>query len=259
MPVLQRDRAQIYYESKGQGPAIVFAHGAGGNAAIWFNQIAEFAGDYQCIAFDHRGFARSPAQGDALSVQDFRDDLLAIMDELDVAQAHLVGQSMGGFTVLRTVLDAPDRVSSITFSCTSGGIYNPQPTAAVKNLTASRDDDASGVQQTMSAVSQRNTALMQLYESVNNFNTEFSWARLSGLLGKGGVVQHNELAAVACPVLFISGAEDPLFPPEQLKAMVPHFPNGKIEIIENAGHSPYFERPDVFNQILRAHIRAAGQ
>ncbi len=61
MPYAKSAGAEIYYESQGSGEAILFAHGAGGNAGIWFEQVAAFSDRYQCITFDHRTFARSPA------------------------------------------------------------------------------------------------------------------------------------------------------------------------------------------------------
>jgi len=255
MPVLDRGNAEVYYEHKGEGPAIVFAHGAGGNAAIWFNQVAHFSPEYTCVAFDHRCFARSPCNVD-LSVHDFRDDLLAIMDAVGINSAHLVGQSMGGFTVLRTALDAPDRVTSLTLSCTSGGIYNPEPSEALGSLTTSSGRDTGGVLSSMSKASAEKPELMQLYESINSFNTEFGWEKLRTMLGRDDVVHWEGLAGVKCPALIISGAEDPLFPPDQLAQFVPHFANGRIEIVEDAGHSPYFEQPDIFNALLKAHIEA---
>jgi 3-oxoadipate enol-lactonase len=245
----------IYYETKGHGPAIVFAHGAGGNAAIWFNQIAHFAQTNQVIAFDHRCFGRTPVPEAGLTVHNFRDDLLAILDELEIEQAHLVGQSMGGFTVLRTALDAPDRVLSLTMSATGGGIFNPNPTPALKNLTSTDDSNADGVQATMSAHTKTQPALMQLYESVNNFNVNFSWGRLATLLGRDDVVQWEELANVAAKTLFIAGAEDRLFPASQLESFVPHFKNARIEVVANSGHSPYFEQPKIFNTLLTNHIQ----
>ena len=99
---------------------------------------------------------------------------------------------------------------------------------------------------------------MQLYESINNFNTEFSWDKLSNLLGQEGVVQWDQLSDVQCSTLFISGLEDPLFPPDQLKQFVPYFKNGRIELVEDAGHSPYFEQPEVFNVLLRQHIESVN-
>lgn len=256
MPYIERDGARVYYECKGSGPALVFAHGAGGNAAIWFNQIAHFAGDYQCIAFDHRLFGRSSHPQGELTVHEFRDDLIAILDAAGADEAHLVGQSMGGFTVLRTALDCPDRVASLTMSCTGGGIVNSNPSDALKNLTSNVDRaGANGIGATMSLKTQGNPTLMQLYESINAFNTEFEWENLRSLLGPEDQVQLEALKAVRCPTLFISGAEDPLFPPSLLESYVPCFDDAAIEIIADAGHSPYFERPEVFNEILAKHIR----
>lgn len=257
MPTSSSAGAEIYYESKGQGPALVFAHGAGGNAGIWFNQIAYFAPDYQVVAFDHRGFARSPAPASTITVHHFKDDLLAILDDLNIERAHLVGQSMGGFTVLRCALDVPDRVASLTMSCTSGGIINPDPTPAMRNLTSSKGNDTSGVKATMAKKTFANPALIQLYESINNFNTEFSWNMLRTLLGPDDVVQLEQLADIACPTLFFAGAEDPLFPPALLESYLPHFNNARIEIVADAGHSPYFEQPAVFNEVLEQHINRA--
>ena len=58
MPMLDHD-VPLYYTEAGAGEPILFCHGAGGNAASWFNQFGEFAGDYRCIAYDCRGFGRS--------------------------------------------------------------------------------------------------------------------------------------------------------------------------------------------------------
>ena len=258
MPIINRDKTEIYYESKGGGPALVFAHGAGGNAAIWFNQIAHFSEHFQCISFDHRSFGRSPLGSEPITVHQFRDDLLAILDELNIERAHLVGQSMGGFTALRTTLDHPDRVLSLTMSCTAGGIYNPNPSPALKTLTSNTErTGGNGVLATMAKQSQNDKALMQLYESINSFNVQFDWSNLATLLGKDDVVSLEALGSISKPTLFISGEEDPLFPPELLRSFVPHFGDARIEVVSNTGHSPYFERPAEFNRLLEAHLAKA--
>ena len=91
---------------------------------------------------------------------------------------------------------------------------------------------------------------LKLYEAINSFNTQFSWEYLRGLRGPA----LSDLAAIEQPVLFIAGAEDPLFPKELLASYVPHFPNARIEIVEDAGHSPYFEQPAAFNSLLKTFI-----
>jgi pimeloyl-ACP methyl ester carboxylesterase len=258
MSTISSDGTPIYYETNGQGPTIVFAHGAGGNAASWFNQVAHFSPDYQVIAFDHRGFGRTPVGAEALTASRFRDDLLAILDAEGVDRAHLVGQSMGGFTVLRTALDAPERVRSLTMSATHGGLPNPNPTPAMKSLTGSSDNDTSGISATMSEATKQRPEIMRLYESIANFNVDFNWSNLARLLGPECVVQLADAANVKCPTLFVCGNEDPLFPPDLLASYVPHFSDATMEIVANAGHSPYFEQADAFNALLTGHLERAS-
>ena len=252
MPTLDRNGLPLYYETEGSGPALILAHGAGGNAGIWFNQIAHFSATHQVVSFDHRSFGRTPLPSEPISVHHFRDDVLALMDHLNIDRAHLVGQSMGGFTCLRTTLDVPERVLSLTLSATTGGMHNPEPTEAFKNLTT-----GGSVADTMSAATKANPQLMQLYASIGNFNVNFDWANLSTLLSREDVVMMDDIKNVATPTLIIAGGEDPLFPEALLSSYVPHFQNASIEVVANSGHSPYFEQPEVFNQILASHLAAA--
>ena len=59
MPRVEVPGATLYYEAEGEGPAVVFAHGAGGNRMSWWQQAPEFARDHRVIRFDHRSFGRS--------------------------------------------------------------------------------------------------------------------------------------------------------------------------------------------------------
>jgi 3-oxoadipate enol-lactonase len=251
------NHTRIWFESHGEGPAILFAHGAGGNAAIWYQQVAFFvAKGFRCITFDHRTFARSPASADSISTPQFRDDALAVLNAAGVDRAHLVGQSMGGFTVLRLALDAPERVLSLTFSATPGGLPNPAPTQAAANLTRSDENAGSGILRTMSKKSAANAALLQLYQAIAGFNLDFRITSLRSLAKNP--VSLEDAAQLKCPVLFIAGREDPLFPAELLAGYVPYIPASRLVVIEDAGHSPYFEQPDSFNFELLRHVERTG-
>ena len=247
MATAQSAGAPIYYETSGEGPALLFAHGAGGNAAIWFQQTAHFAGRFNCIPFDHRGFARSPAPPSTLTAAQFRDDALAVLDAAGVDRAHVVAQSMGGYTALRLALDAPDRVASVTLSGTSGGLPNEQPSEALKALVSG--NASSGIAATMARATKADKPKMALYAAISAINTALSFANLADLVGDGGP-SLADAGGIACPVLFVAGREDPLFPPSLLASYVPHFPNARITVVDDAGHSPYYEQPEVFNALL---------
>lgn len=259
MPTAQSAGTAIYYETSGDGPALLFAHGAGGNAAIWFQQTAHFADRFNCIAFDHRGFARSPAPASTLTAAQFRDDALAVLDAAGADRAHVVAQSMGGYTALRLALDAPSRVASVTLSGTSGGLPNEQPSEALKALVSGhgRGNTSSGIAATMARATQADKPKMALYAAVSAFNTAFSFANLADLVRDGGP-SLADAGRIACPVQFVAGREDPLFPPSLLASYVPHFPNARITVVDDAGHSPYYEQPEIFNALLDAFLGDQG-
>src|SRR5262245_49122330 len=97
---LKRPFGEIYYEMTGSGPALLFSLALGGNHLSWWQQVAHSAPHYSCVTFAHRGFAPSspvPAGPDAA---DYKGDLEALVEHLGFEDVRLVGQSMGGWTVL---------------------------------------------------------------------------------------------------------------------------------------------------------------
>ena len=88
----------IYHEVHGDGPALVLAHGMGGNHASWFNQVPFFSRWFKVITFDHRGFGNSGDLEGGADRSRFPDDLKDLFDQLGIAKAILVAQSMSGGT-----------------------------------------------------------------------------------------------------------------------------------------------------------------
>src|SRR5690349_1553135 len=120
------DREQIYYEAVGSGDALVLSHGLGGNHAIWYQQVPEFAKHYCVVTWDQRGFGRSTNTANNSGPEAAARDLAAVLDHLKIDRAHLVGQSMGGWAVMGYALAHPERVRSLVLADTLGGIYTPE-------------------------------------------------------------------------------------------------------------------------------------
>jgi 3-oxoadipate enol-lactonase len=117
--ILERPDASIYFEVTGSGPALVFAHGLGGNHMSWWQQVPFFAGRYTCVTFAHRGFA--PSLTDNPDPAEFAGDLAALVKHLGVERAALVAQSMGGWTCLDFAIHYPRRVSALVMAATQRG------------------------------------------------------------------------------------------------------------------------------------------
>ena len=117
---LKRPFGDLYYEVSGSGPALLFAHGLGGNHLSWWQQVAHFAPHYTCVGFAHRGFAPSEPIDGGPDPADYASDLAALIDHLKFPDVRLVGQSMGGWTVLEYAIAHPAKVKALVLSSTSG-------------------------------------------------------------------------------------------------------------------------------------------
>src|SRR4029453_18645646 len=125
MPYLDRPDCRLYYEAEGKGPALIFAHGLGGNHLSWWQQVPHFRGRYTCVTFAHRGFSPSEPGPANVGPLGFADDLAALIDHLGLPEVRLVAQSMGGWTCLGYALRQPARVRALVLACTVGTVSHP--------------------------------------------------------------------------------------------------------------------------------------
>src|SRR3954447_5906634 len=105
------DGAQLYYETTGTGTPLAFVHEFAGDTRSWEPQVRHFARRYRCITFNARGYPPSdvPQTPSQYSQAYAADDIRAVLDHLQLARAHVVGLSMGGFATLHfgLTLDFP--------------------------------------------------------------------------------------------------------------------------------------------------------
>ncbi len=245
----------IYYESQGDGPAIVFAHGLGGNHASWFQQIPVFSRSYRVVTFDHRGFGRS-ADPESKGRAGFVDDLKELLDELEIDEACLVGQSMGGGTVVGFAGRYPERVSALVVSDSLFGVELPDILQTRFDEARAKADGLDQLERVLGAAFRESepekTCLYQALASFNatkRKNLRGEWERLHS---------PEELHKLGVPILFVVGEHDMLVPRElvhELSSMV----SGSFAVeISVAGHSPYFEKPTEFNDSVLSFLQAAG-
>ena len=108
------------YLEAGQGEPILLLHGLGGTKASFLPTVSALAGEYRLIAPDHLGFGESDKPIAApYDAEYFAAAITALMDELDVNKAHVVGNSMGGRVALELGFSHPDRVRKLVLLCPS--------------------------------------------------------------------------------------------------------------------------------------------
>lgn len=114
--VLNRRGSPLHYWLGGDKshPAIVFLHGATMDHRMFNAQIPAVLGDHRVLVWDARGHGRSQPFGiDRLRIEDYVDDLVAVLDDAEIDRGVLVGQSMGAYVAQHTILRDPGRVSGL--------------------------------------------------------------------------------------------------------------------------------------------------
>jgi len=261
---LARPGSTLYYEVTGSGPAIVFAHGLGGNHMSWWQQVAHFAPRYTCVTFAHRGFAPSTAIEGGPNPADYADDLAALVSHLDLPDLRIVGQSMGGWTAIEYALRRPPALKGIVLAATTGSIdvkrirepelsmlkeWSDFGEALVPRLWASGMHPACGAR-----MAEEQPALHLLYRQIDGMNAHWDKEALRRRLMESRTRPPEDLRKVACPILFVPNDEDVVMPPFAADAIAAVVPGAEVEHIGDAGHSGYFERPEAFNRIVGAFL-----
>ena len=117
MPYAINDGTRIHYEMVGDGPPLVLQHGFSGSGRDWheFGYVEAMREHYRLILIDARGHGDSdkPYDRDAYALQHRVADIVTVLDELNIAAAHYLGYSMGGWIGYGMAKHAPDRLVAL--------------------------------------------------------------------------------------------------------------------------------------------------
>ena len=263
---LERPGCTIHYEVTGSGPAIVFAHGLGGNHLSWWQQVAHFSPRYTCVTFAHRGFAPSSAISGGPDPADYAGDLAALIEHLALTDVRLVAQSMGGWSVVEYALRRTGKVKALVLAATTGTldprrIREPERSRLegwTRDSERARADLVKrGIHVAAGArMAAEQPALHLLYRHIDDMNAHLDKEAIRARLGAGRTRAPEELGGAGCPILLIPGDEDIVMPPFAADAIAAVVPGARVAHIANAGHSAYFERAAVFNRLVEEFLGA---
>ncbi len=255
MPFAPVNGIDLFYESHGSGPAIVFLHGRGGNHLAWWQQVPHFARRYRCIAIDHREFGLTKEIENGPGRKAFADDLHQLLDHLKIDRACLVGQSMGGFTALSFAVREPDRVAGLVLADTSGGIVSADILSEFrKNLPGLPTDVA--VRALSQGFVNREPGRAFLYGAIGRLAPPIREGLEDLLLSEDGpgLAELADWSVYKVPTLVIVGEQDVVVPPVIAHMVAAHLPGARLEVVQGAGHSVYFEKPAEFNALLDTFV-----
>ena len=247
MPTAKVNGIELYYESHGEGPAVVFAHGRGGNHMSWWRQVPVFRDQYRCITFDHRGWGASTSDPGVVRRTAFGEDLKQLLDHLEVHQAYLVSQSMGGLTCLDFALAHPGRCLGLVLGDTTGGVGDPSVMEELKDVFPPPDGPARSISP---GFIDDNPDLVFLHTQIGGLNFTGPQDDIVAAFRDPSGPQASDLAGLKVPTLLIVGEKELIFPPRVIRAVQRLIPNAEMEFVPSAAHSAHFEQPEVFNRLV---------
>ena len=241
-----------YVDTGGSGTPIIFLHSNTGSSANWEHQIPVFtAAGFRFIAYDRRGWGRSVTEPGA-PVGTGADDLHALMKYLKIDRFHLVGTAGGGYVALDYAVSFPDELRSLVIANSIGGMQDEDYLELGRRLRPPQFD----------ALPPELREVGPSYRAANPEGTR-RWielehsSRQSGASAQGfrNRMTFSLLEKVNLHTLFITGDADMYAPPPLLKMFTARIKNSETKVIPEAGHSSYWEQPEIFNDAVLKFIR----
>ena len=237
-------------------PTVVLSNSLGSTHRMWDPQLTELERRFRVVRYDTRGHGRSPVPAGPYSIDDLADDLVALLDQLDVPRAHLVGLSLGGMTAMRVAGRHPDRVARLALLCT--GAQLPPAQAWVERAALVRTQGSAAV---ADPVVQRwfTPAFLDAHpEQRDTYRQMVAATPAEGYAACCEAIAamdlHDELPRITAPTLAIAGTDDPATPPATLEAITARIPGAQLLTVDHAAHLANAEQPDLITPALINHL-----
>jgi 2-hydroxy-6-oxonona-2,4-dienedioate hydrolase len=252
----------------GSGPDLVLLHGTGGHMEAYARDIAGLAADFRVTAYDMVGHGWSDLPDKPYTIDVLSDHLIGLLEALGIGKAHLSGESLGGWVVAWTTAHHPDRVDRLVLN-TPGNIANkPEVMQRLRDSTMAAVQDPSDA-----TVRRRVEFLFHHKEMVTDELVRLRQAvyRRPGFLQaitNTLVLQDPEVRKdfawapswvrkIVAPTLLLWTEHDPTGGLDEAAMLLEWIPQASLEVIEDAGHWPQWEKPDEYLRIHRDFLLLA--
>lgn len=246
---------------QGQGSPIVFVHGFPLSHAMWNAQIPVFAAEHRVIVPDLRGFGESVDTDGTVTIEDFADDLAAVLDFLQVREpVVLCGLSMGGYIAFHFVRKYRERLRGLVLCDTRASADLPevvQNRLRIAQLVIDRGTQPVADAMLPNAFAPKTFADRPEVVEVVRAMIISSDPTGVAAASRGMAVRPDMtdlLPKIDLPTLVVVGADDALTPVDEMRRMSASIPRAKFKIIPDAGHLAPLENPLVFNATLATFL-----
>ena len=280
---LERSGATIRVQEVGTGDPVVFIHGASNGGSSWASLAARLEG-FRCILLDRPGCGLSPPLRcrltDMTQLGSFADGLIVdVLDALGIEEAHVIGTSFGGYFALRAAAAHPDRiVDVVTLSWSFGAPVAATPAVmrvamlpVLGRLAARFPPNERTARLMLKQIGLRHALesgrfgavemawFLSLLRDTDTMRNEIeATPRVVTLRGfnEDTLLSPSLLAQVECPVYLLWGEDDPMGGAEIARRFAAQLPDADLELLPDAGHTPWMDDPDHVAERVGAFLRS---
>jgi 3-oxoadipate enol-lactonase len=258
--------ARLHVPNQGFGPALLLVHGFPLDHTMWRHQIRQFAGKYKVVAPDLRGFGASDISPGVVTMEDYADDMAALLDALRIDKVVFCGLSMGGYIGFQFAKHYPDRLAGLIL-CDTRAVPDTPEAAKNREALAAKvlKEGTSVVAEDMmkklfapGTLEAGGDEVASIRAVMENARPEGVAAALHGLATRPD--SRELLGQIEVPTLVIVGEHDVISPPDEMKAIADAIPGAEFLLVEGAGHMAPLEKPEAVNAAIGAflekHVKA---
>lgn len=257
---MHHDGLQFAYADAGpsDAPAVVFLHALGTDHTIWDAVCAQLPGGLRLVRPDMRGHGQSDDGHPPYAMGKLVGDVEALMDELGLRDAVVVGLSIGGVIAQGLAVKRLDLVRGLVLSNTAARIGTAETwaermeTVKIGGLAAIKDATLARWFSPRSNAAQAEARAAALLDA----------ARAEGWLGCAAALSGTDMitptSGLRLPALGIAGSEDGSTPPDMVRETMALIPGSRFELLRGAGHLSCLDSPDAYAQVLSAFLQEIG-
>lgn len=253
-------RTRYLHTGDDSKPLLLLLHGITGHAEAYVRNLAAHGEHFNTYAIDFIGHGYSTKPDHPLEVPHYVDHLNHVLDALGASSAYLSGESLGGWVAARFAQQFPERVERIALNTMGGTMANPKVMERLFTLSMEAAQDPS-----WERVKARLEWLMadpamvtdDLVRTRQMIFEQPDWemaCRMNMALQdpetrRRNMLSDDDLRQIKAEALVIWTTKDPSGPVDEGRRIADLIPQGRLAVIENAGHWPQYEQTEVFNQI----------
>jgi pimeloyl-ACP methyl ester carboxylesterase len=235
---------RMYYELHGQGDPLLLLHGGATSIEVFEPQIPVFSHEFRVVAPEQMGQGRTadvPKRD--FHYHEMAEDTVALMDQIGIADAFIVGWSDGGILGLDIAINHPERVRKLICSGTNSRVDGMEPAALEWLQNTTPAEWPKSFRESYERLSPDGPShwpvllqrLVKMFRTEPNFTPE-------------------QLASIRAPTLLIVGDHD-MVRPEHTVEMFRLIPGAQLSVIPHAGHSVPTTKSALWNETVLAFLK----